>query len=408
MYILIKADNSYEAVATKKTYASEIKRLQESIKESKKLLKNRKGSIAPMERIVALKLQLQHATPDKKEALRKKISDLRFSKGLGPRTTLSSLKREVTKWEKTIARDEAKIEKYKKLEAEKQERLRNAPKPKPVKQDPRFKIDDSSIMPHLTKDKAKGQHVVTPKKAREKTAAPVSTTHTKALTAADKKHAKAVDVVKSKIVELKAAMEKTRSEPKKAQLKLEINKQRAALRELNKGQRAANQAAVSGPKSSKSPMGAAPKAKTTGGKQTARQKEIVRMTAQVKEMREKVRELKAKNGGKVPAGGDRSYYTRYLNLRDELKALKAKEAAGKSPMGAAPKAKTASAPSGKKVSMFNVEVRHHLSEMYKAGMISKAKLNKAHKYIQENTSKVAGMNSSKASEVADTILHLAR
>lgn len=121
MHIKIFADNSFESLSATShqiTFASRIKDLQESIKEHKKMLKDRKGGLAPMKRIIALRLQLQRATPEKKETLRKQIQKLRFDNGLGPRVTLSTLKRDVAKWEKAIVRDQKQIERIKAKEAE--------------------------------------------------------------------------------------------------------------------------------------------------------------------------------------------------------------------------------------------------------------------------------------------------
>lgn len=268
--IHIKADGTFEAVANRRTYASEIKGLKDAVASLKRIKADTKKKLSPLKRVAALKLQLQSARHARAVAIKKQIDDLRHKHLLSPKATIRGTEATIKKIERKLESIQKRIVRLTEADAKQKEKLKN----KPAKVAPKTKLDGMKL------DGSKPRRAVT-RKVSFDTEARRATNDTirgikgklreldaQSRLPAKKKPAKSTTkhpgsvktgakaTVLATIKQLKADIAKGLTGPKLARAQAELKKQRAALRQLRKGESAANQAAKTpAPKAKKAGMG---------------------------------------------------------------------------------------------------------------------------------------------------------
>lgn len=319
MQIKIFADNSFESVsAATKDYAAEIKKLQQSIKTNISLMKNRMKGVEPAKKAQALVKSKAGKSTAERAKIQVQINKLRMRYGLGLRTTLVSLRKEIKSLDNAIARDGRRVEKLKALQAKEKTAVK------------------TSI------DKAKG-------KAKAADKAP-ATRGPRTLTGVQRAIVKQKEVV----ADVKARIEKAKARPGKggSQITLgyDLARELAKLRTLNKKKKE-----LSGDDAGKTTTGriskghedkptskathsatkrqaqtkvvkSVPEKKSAAGsgmgaakppKSRAVERKIAQEKDEIKRLREAIRSAKAKNGGKLRGGPD-------YGMQAELKAARAR------------------------------------------------------------------------------------
>lgn len=114
MQIIIRSDGSFESVAAVDR-KQKILDARASIKIHTELLRGEKKALTVLQRIDRLKTTMKTATPARKEKIRADIQKLRMDNGVGPRSTLSGVKKRVLSLEKTIEREKNSIVKHKEV-----------------------------------------------------------------------------------------------------------------------------------------------------------------------------------------------------------------------------------------------------------------------------------------------------
>lgn len=102
MKIIITLDGSYKATAARTPLTGL------SVAELNSLMKDSKKQLSPAKRVEALRLRIQSTPKAKQPAIKEKIAKIREQHGLGPRTTSSTVEREIERITKALDKAKAK------------------------------------------------------------------------------------------------------------------------------------------------------------------------------------------------------------------------------------------------------------------------------------------------------------
>lgn len=261
--IHINADGSFEALATARSYATEIATTKEVLASLKRILADAKKKVAPMRKAAELKKQIAKTKdPKVAERLKRQLAVVLTKAMLSSRSTVAGVESKVRKIEARIEiytrRLDKLVEKNKAKPAAKKAVTRKVSFDNEARR--AVRETTQGIKGKLRELDAKSKEP-TKKKPAKSTVKHVGSVKT---------GAKAT--VLASIKQIKADIAKGLTGPKLARAQAELKKQRAALRELRKGESAANKAAVQPrQKASKAGMGSSKTRAGTGGRTPAQQ-----------------------------------------------------------------------------------------------------------------------------------------
>ena len=214
--ITIHKDGSFEAVANRRTYATEIRGFKDQIAAFKRFITDANKHVKALHRIDELKKELKHAQPKRAEKIKDMIDTVRFKYGLKPNATVSGAETRVRKAEAKIASLEKRIERLAKLEAEQKEKAKSAP----VKKSARL------TGPMLDGPKPQPKVKI------------VNSTRT------DKKAGDTLTKMQASYAEITEQLKRDMPPSKKSRLRSERARLRVMIAELKRGQKAANKKAT--------------------------------------------------------------------------------------------------------------------------------------------------------------------